>query len=86
MRSLGARCWGEVEMAKLNEAESASDARVLQSPIHSGDGYGFGGATILAIGRFGIQFGEHPDARALADEIARLWNEAHRSAGEEKQP
>jgi len=64
-------------MTKLNEFESMSDARVLQSPIHSGDGYGYGGAAILAIGRFGIQFGEHPDARSLADEIARLWNEAN---------
>jgi hypothetical protein len=63
-------------MAKLNEAERGSDARVVQSPIQSGDGYSYGGATILAIGRFGIQFGEHPDVRALADEIARLWNEA----------
>jgi hypothetical protein len=61
----------------LNEAENKSDARVLQSPIHGGDGYSYGGSTILAIGRFGIQFGEHSDARALADEIARLWNEAH---------
>ena len=64
-------------MKKLNEAENASDARVFQSPIYSGDGYSYGGAVILAIGRFGIQFGEHPDVRPLADEIARLWNEAH---------
>ncbi|HBQ33114.1 MAG TPA: hypothetical protein DD739_10560 [Ochrobactrum anthropi] len=56
--------------------ELIEKAEVRFMPIHSGDGYGYGGGSVLCIGRFAIPFGEHPDAANLALEIARRWNAA----------
>jgi len=60
--------------AKCDAYEMNSVAEVRQTPIFSGDGYGFGGSATLTIGRFAIPLGEHPDALGLAQEIARRWN------------
>ena len=49
-------------------------ARVSFTPIRSGDGYSFGGATIVAIGPFALELGEHPQAQHLGKEIADRWN------------
>lgn len=49
-------------------------AAVRFLPQYSGDGYGYGGGAVLCIGRFAIQFGEHPDAGRLAEQIASIWN------------
>ena len=49
-------------------------ARVSFTPIRSGDGYSFGGATIVAIGPFALELGEHPQAQRLGKEIADRWN------------
>ena len=49
-------------------------ARVHYTPVHSGDGYSFGGATIVAIGPFAIPIGEHPQSQHLGKEIVERWN------------
>jgi hypothetical protein len=49
-------------------------AKVHVLPIHSGDGYGYGGGNILTIGEFAFPFGESPKAAEIAREIERLWN------------
>ena len=49
-------------------------ARVSFTPVRSGDGYSFGGATIVAIGPFALELGEHPQALHLGKEIADRWN------------
>ena len=49
-------------------------ARVSFTPVRSGDGYSFGGATIVAIGPFALELGEHPQAQRLGKEIADRWN------------
>jgi hypothetical protein len=49
-------------------------ARIHQTPIHSGDGYSFGGASLVTIGPFAIPLGEHPQAHNLGKEIADRWN------------
>lgn len=59
-------------------AEDIKTARaaVLRLPEKSGDGYYFGGGTIVAIGSTAIELGEGPAAAALAEEIVRRWNAA----------
>ena len=52
------------------------EARVSFLPVYSGDGYGFGGGTILTIGTLAINLGEAPFTRAIAKEIADRWNAA----------
>ena len=52
-------------------------ATVCHLPIHSGDGYGYGGGTVLTIGPFAFPFGESPKAAEIAEELARLWNSVH---------
>jgi len=50
------------------------DARVSQLPSHSGDGYSFGGGTVITIGQISIVLGDGEYAHLLAEEIARRWN------------
>lgn len=50
-------------------------ARVSFLPEHTGDGYGYGGGTILTIGKRSILFGDEKDTKLLAQEIADAWNE-----------
>ena len=59
---------------KCDDFELNSVADVRKTPIFSGDGYAWGGAAVLTIGRFAIPLGEHPQALGLALEIARRWN------------
>ncbi len=57
------------------EAWIKEPASVKFTPLHSGDGYSFGGASMLCIGPFAIPIGEHLQAPHLAKEIADRWNE-----------
>ncbi|MFC6487323.1 hypothetical protein [Nitratireductor sp. GCM10026969] len=52
----------------------SEEAVVTTLPAFSGDGYGYGGGTILSIGDRSIQFGEDYEAHKLAEEVARRWN------------
>lgn len=45
-------------------------------PVHSGDGYGYGGGAVVTIGDRSIQLGEGYIAKMLAEELARRWNAA----------
>lgn len=47
-------------------------ATVHTLPIFSGDGYDYGGATVLCIGGFAIPFGDK--AGDLAERVAEAWN------------
>jgi len=57
-------------MPKLTEAA----AIVSRMPYHDGDGYSWGGETILTIGDRSINFGSGNEANKLANEIAARWN------------
>jgi hypothetical protein len=56
------------------EAYEGEKAVVSNLPAFSGDGYGWGGGTVLTIGSRSIVFGEGQEANKLAVEIARRWN------------
>ncbi len=49
-------------------------AQASRLPSHSGDGYYYGGGSIVVIGKFAIQIGEGEAAWPLAQELARRWN------------
>jgi len=49
-------------------------AVVSHLPGFSGDGYGYGGGTVLTIGSRSLLLGEGEAANELAWEIANRWN------------
>lgn len=51
-------------------------ATVSHTPSFSGDGYGYGGSTVLTIGGTSLLFGEGERANELAWEMANRWNAA----------
>ncbi len=55
-----------------NEDFANEIAVVSYLPYHDGDGYSWGGGTILTIGKRSIALS--PKDGKLADEIARRWN------------
>lgn len=54
--------------------EKCAEAKITYLPIHSGDGYGYGGGTILTIGDLSFNFGESPKAKAIAERIVLAVN------------
>lgn len=63
------------ESERIAEKLRKGEAVVTTLPVYSGDGYGYGGGTVLTIGNRSIQFGEGFEAYKLAEEVARRWNE-----------
>lgn len=49
-------------------------ANVARLPWQDGDGYSYGGNTILIIGDIAVDLGTGSHAADLAAEIARRWN------------
>ena len=49
------------------------EATVKRQPTYDGDGYSYGGESILCIGQDAIPFGNN---HWLAEEIAHVWNAA----------
>ena len=49
-------------------------AQASHLPHHSGDGYYFGGGSVLTIGSISIDLGEGSETGPLARELARRWN------------
>jgi len=43
-------------------------------PVHSGDGFGWGGEPVISFGPLAIQLGEGQLQEDLAQEIVRRWN------------
>ena len=60
-------------------------ALVSKLPEHSGDGYGWGGGTVVTIGRHSIMLGEGMPAHILAEEIARRWNAGRAALSDTKE-
>jgi hypothetical protein len=60
---------------KINDG--GHEAKISYLPIHSGDGYGFGGGVILTLDDLSFNFGEGPRAKKIAEEIVRRWNIAN---------
>lgn len=52
-------------------------AIVSHLPGFSGDGYGYGGGSVLTIGGISLLLGEGSDANELAWELANRWNDAN---------
>lgn len=50
-------------------------ASVCYLPVHSGDGYGFGGGAIFVVGGYAFPVGEDREAAKIAQRLAKLWNE-----------
>lgn len=53
---------------------SAEMAVASRLPCQSGDGYSFGGASVVCIGYMAVLVGEGGGSFELASEIARRWN------------
>lgn len=58
----------------MNERFKNSKAIVSHLPVHSGDGYGYGGGAIVTIDGVSIPIGEGSKAHEIAEEIAERWN------------
>ncbi len=55
-------------------------ARVAQTPIHNGDGYGYGGDWILTIDKVALNLGPH--GQMLVYEMATRWNDGEHTTTE----
>ena len=53
---------------------SEHQATLSFMPCHTGDGYDFGGAVIVTVGNRSLNFGEGSEARLLAEEFVKRWN------------
>lgn len=58
------------------ELVESATASVRYLPVHSGDGYDYGGGAILCVGRYAFPVGESLEAQAIAEEMAGRWNSA----------
>lgn len=67
-----------------DRAQINSRADVRFMPMFSGNGYEYGGGAVLTIGKIAIPVGEDPDARELAEQIAKIWNDALLAAARQK--
>jgi hypothetical protein len=78
----GCSCGGNDSIGHLNWCLASSERQDLKAetaiksslPVHSGDGYGYGGGAVVTIGSFSILFGEGEPAHWLAQEVANRWN------------
>jgi hypothetical protein len=66
-------------MGEMMSEMMSEKAKVSHLPSHSGDGYGYGGGVVLTIGGQSILLGDADHAFALAQEIARRWNQGSAS-------
>lgn len=57
------------------------EASVAYLPTKAGDGYEYGGGTILKIASFAFDFGPDKDRGEIALRLALLWNEARENEG-----
>jgi hypothetical protein len=74
--SIGHQPWCVPYGSSAQEREEMTTAPAIKSslPVHSGDGYGYGGGAVVTIGSFSILVGEGEPAHWLAQEIADRWN------------
>lgn len=56
------------------DASKQMPAFVSNLPVYSGDGYGYGGGTLLTIGTTTVPFGEGRKVNEIAYEMALRWN------------
>lgn len=56
------------------QEEARKLAELLTLPVHSGDGYGWGGGAVLSFAGMAIQFGDGYAARQVAEHIVDAIN------------